>query len=344
MIPAFTSPNQFLHDPEFEIYEYGQRVDYFESPQRLRTLLDQLPSSGKVHTITAASAVPSQVTCHSPEYLLFLERIYNQWVSESPQDAGKFGVLYPTAHPIHKQLSLSTNIPTQLGNYVKDLSAPITSGTYPAAMASAGCAIAAANAILAGERLTLALCRPPGHHAGVASAAGYCYINNAAVAATTFRPLGKVAILDIDYHAGNGTQEIFYEDLNVPVCSIHADPHREYPYFAGFAHETGAGAGLGAHRNLPLPAGTQPTEYLGALDLACDWLAAHRPTALVISAGFDTYAQDPLGQFKITTPTYTRIGQRIAQLGLPTCVILEGGYNIPALPANLLALLNGLSF
>ena len=348
MIKAFTSPNQFLHDPSFEIYEYGQRIRYFESPERLQKMLSDLPKDGLVAIAMAEPATVDQISCHDQDYLTFLQTIYTRWELEAPRDAKRYHSLFPVSQrPSSSQLD-ATSIPALLGTYVKDLSAPIMRGTWQAALASAGCAIAGVNEFMLQDdtlhkNIAVALCRPPGHHAGISSCAGYCYINNAALAANVILQNRSVAILDIDYHAGNGTQQIFYENPQVPVCSIHADPANEYPYFAGFANETGSGAGLGFHKNLPLPSGTDPEAYINTLSEALEWLASKPTDTLVLSAGFDTYKDDPLGCFKLTTDTYHTIGSLISKLGKPVLVVLEGGYKISMLPTNLLALLHGLS-
>jgi acetoin utilization deacetylase AcuC-like enzyme len=183
------------------------------------------------------------------------------------------------------------------------------------------------------------LCRPPGHHAGKDYAGGYCFINNAAVAANWLSSKGQVALLDIDYHCGNGTQDIFYKRDDVFTVSIHADPDFEYPHYAGFANEKGSGRGFGFHHNFPLPAGTDDTAYLKTLDDSLGLIRGFKPKYLVISAGMDIYSDDPLGTIKVTTDGIREIGKRIASLGLPTVIIMEGGYNNDALGRNIVAFL-----
>jgi acetoin utilization deacetylase AcuC-like enzyme len=216
-----------------------------------------------------------------------------------------------------------------------DLSACIVEGTYQAALASANCALSAAELVSSGERISFALCRPPGHHAGKDYAGGYCFINNASVAANWLSSKGKVALLDIDYHCGNGTQDIFYERNDVLTISIHADPNFEYPHYWGYADETGSGAGLGFHKNLPLERGTDNGIYLSALDEALSLIRKFEPKHLVVSAGMDIYADDPLGKIKVTTEGIGEIGKRIASLGLPTVIVMEGGYANEVLGINI---------
>ena len=196
--------------------------------------------------------------------------------------------------------------------------------------------------MLAGDRAALALCRPPGHHCGADYLGGYCYLNNAAIAAEAAVAAGRrVAILDIDYHHGNGTQDIFYARGDVLFVSIHADPVTDYPFFWGHADETGIGEGEGANLNLPLPQGTALADYVPALDRALEKIAAFAPDLLVCSYGADTYAGDPISFFRIETGDYPVLARRIASLGVPTLVVMEGGYAVDALGANLAAFLSG---
>jgi acetoin utilization deacetylase AcuC-like enzyme len=212
-------------------------------------------------------------------------------------------------------------------------------GTYQAALSSANCALSGAKAIAGGERAAFALCRPPGHHAGRSYCGGYCYLNNAAIAANWLTSYGKVAVLDIDYHAGNGTQDIFYERGDVLTLSIHADPDGEYPAFCGYADETGAGRGSGLHRNFPLPPGTEDASYLSTLGEAIALIKSFSPDFLVLPTGMDLYAGDPLGQFHVTREGIRQIGERLAALGLPALIVMEGGYNNNALGENITTLL-----
>jgi acetoin utilization deacetylase AcuC-like enzyme len=212
-------------------------------------------------------------------------------------------------------------------------------GTYEAALSSANCALSGTQALLESEHVAFALCRPPGHHAGKDYAAGYCFINNAAVAANILTSEGKVAVLDIDYHAGNGTQDIFYSRSDILTISIHADPAYEYPYYAGYAEETGAGDGLGFHHNYPLPAGTDDSQYIETLRAAIEQTSRFQPKYLIVSAGMDIYDGDPLGKFKVTQKGIREIGNQIESLGFPTLFVMEGGYANETLGDNIIILL-----
>ncbi|HJU01054.1 MAG TPA: histone deacetylase family protein, partial [Actinomycetes bacterium] len=197
--------------------------------------------------------------------------------------------------------------------------------------------------VAAGEPAAYALCRPPGHHAGPGYYGGFCLLNNAAIAARAAAAGGRVAVVDVDFHHGNGTQDIFWEDPEVLYVSLHGDPAGHYPFFTGAADETGAGPGAGTTRNLPLPDGTGDDAYLDALAEALAVVEAFDPATLVVSAGFDTFEDDPIGAFRVTTAGFGRIGSALAALGRPTVVVQEGGYAVEALGANAVALMRGMS-
>lgn len=234
----------------------------------------------------------------------------------------------------------------QLGAYLFDTATPVVAGTWGAALAAVDVAISAAERVVGGAPIAYGLCRPPGHHAARGMLGGYCYFNNAAIVAEWLRREGgaqRVAILDIDYHHGNGTQQIFWERGDVLYLSLHADPARAYPYFSGYATESGSEAGTGLTRNWPLPAQTGIDQYASALAEALRMIVAFAPDApLVVSAGFDTFERDPIGDLALRTGDYAAIGRLIGGLGLPAIVLQEGGYAVDALGANALGLLTGL--
>ena len=231
----------------------------------------------------------------------------------------------------------------KLGFYSLDAGVPITAGTWEAVQASADVALTGARTLLDGAPAVFSLCRPPGHHAATAAMGGYCYLNNAAIAAQYLVDQGRarVAILDVDYHHGNGTQEIFYSRSDVLFLSLHADPRVEYPYFLGYADERGAGAGLGFTHNYPLPHGTTWEAYGPALDDACAKVEAFRPDALVVSLGVDTYEHDPISQFRLRTEDFPKIGARIAAARVPTLFVMEGGYAVEDIGVNAVNVLTG---
>jgi acetoin utilization deacetylase AcuC-like enzyme len=231
----------------------------------------------------------------------------------------------------------------KLGYYSLDAGVPITGGTWEAVQASADVALTGARALLDGAPAAFSLCRPPGHHAATAAMGGYCYLNNAAIAAQYLVDHGcsRVAILDVDYHHGNGTQEIFYTRRDMLFLSLHADPRVEYPYFLGHADERGAGPGVGFNHNYPLPHGTTWDAYGPALHDACAKIASFGPDVLVVSLGVDTYEHDPISQFRLTTDDFPRIGAGIAACRCPTLFVMEGGYAVEDIGVNAVNVLTG---
>ena len=276
---------------------------------------------------------------HSAEYIEFLRTAHDQW-----RAAGREGDAFPYTFPVVQRRPLRLQrIDALLGQYSFDTSTPITEGTWEAAYWAAQTALAATETVLGGERTAFALCRPPGHHCGADYLGGYSYLSNAAIAAEHAIASGskRIAILDVDYHHGNGTQDIFYHRADVLYVSIHADPVMDYPYYWGHADETGAGEGVGATLNLPLPRGTDWASYEPALLEAMNRVARHEPELLIVSYGADTFEGDPISHFKLKTSDYEPMAQRIASLGLPTVTVMEGGYAVDALGANVASFLSG---
>ncbi len=245
-------------------------------------------------------------------------------------------------HPVRNAATYPTHIVGRLGWHTADTGCPIGPGTWAAACAATDVATTAAQLVLDGEDAAYALCRPPGHHAFSDIAGGFCFLNNSAVAAAQLRlKHERVAILDVDVHHGNGTQGIFYERADVLTVSIHADPAFFYPFVWGYAHERGAGPGLGANLNIPLPKGTGDDDYIKAIGEAEKTIRAFAPGALVVALGLDASEHDPLAGLAVTTDGFRRIGAAIARLGLPTVFVQEGGYFSDILGANLTAALGG---
>ncbi len=345
----FYTETHRLHDPAFEVFDGGQRVPYLESPERMERVLKALRKTDWAEIVPPRDFGLDPIRAvHSEAYLNFLASAWTEWLAADPETAASADktALLPATFAA-KRDQLPESILGKAGFFLLDLSVPVVEGTYAAALASANCALSTAEFISSSTvrrpSSAFALCRPPGHHAGREIAGGYCFLNNAAIAAQWLTRFGKVAILDVDYHAGNGTQDIFYARRDVLTISIHADPSFEYPYYAGYASETGEGDGLGFHRNFPLPAGTDDAAYLQTLDQALERITAHGPTSLVISLGVDGFGGDPLGKFKLTRQGFGEIGRRVAALHLPTAILMEGGYNTDALGENVAAFLESFS-
>jgi acetoin utilization deacetylase AcuC-like enzyme len=271
---------------------------------------------------------------HSDDYLELLQSAHRDWLA-----AGREGDAFPYTFPTVGRRPLGlTRIDALLGQHSFDTASPIGAGTWQACYWSAQTALSALAAVLGGERSAFALTRPPGHHAGADYFGGYCYLNTAAIAAEAGIAAGRqrVAILDVDYHHGNGTQDIFRGRADVAFASIHADPAMDYPYFWGHADESG-----GTTLNLPLPRGTGWADYQPALVRALEWIAEFDPQLLILSYGADTYAGDPISFFELQTDDYAAMARGIATLGVPTLIVMEGGYAVDALGANVAAFLSG---
>jgi acetoin utilization deacetylase AcuC-like enzyme len=252
-------------------------------------------------------------------------------------EAGRPGDAIPYAFPVVGRRPLRLDrIDAQMGLYSFDATTPITAEAFRASYGSAQSALAATHAVLAGDRTAFALCRPPGHHAGADYCGGYCHLNTAAIAAQAARDAGveRVAILDIDYHHGNGTQDIFWHRGDVFYASVHADPITDYPFYWGHADEVGGGDGEGTTLNLPLPHGTTLDPFRRAQAKALEAIARFGPGLLVLSFGADTWEGDPISHFKLTTADYAVLAHDIAECGWPTVVAMEGGYAVGALGAN----------
>jgi acetoin utilization deacetylase AcuC-like enzyme len=340
-VKIFYSETHRKHEPPFEVFDGGLRVPYLENPDRMDKILTALHSESweELHEPTDFGLDPI-LAVHDKEYLDFLASAWTEWLATRPQDPS---TLLPATFALRRQPHKPKSLLGRAGYYIMDLSACIVEGTYVASLASANCALSAAQVVAeGGERSAFGLCRPPGHHAGKDYAGGYCFINNAAVTANWLSAKGKVAVLDVDYHCGNGTQDIFYDRDDVLTISIHADPDFEYPNYFGYADECGEGRGFGYHQNYLLPKGTGDDTYLETLNRALRKVSEFKPAYLVVSAGMDIYADDPLGTIKVTTEGIRKIALQIAALDLPTVIIMEGGYANDALGRNILAFLGEL--
>lgn len=324
----------------------GRLVPCHETPARLEYVLDALRQRG-IGTLQTPAAPDLDLIrrVHSPRYVDFLRDAWADWVALDPANA-ELDIL-PSVWPVRgfRHDISPTNFAARVGLFSFDSGSPLTAGTWEAAAAGAACAIDAARAVSGGSgpRAAMALTRPPGHHAGADFFGGYCFLNNAALAAQALREAGaeRVAVLDIDYHHGNGTQSIFYERGDVLTVSVHGDPTTEYPFFLGYADESGQGAGRGANLNLPLAAGTDFAGWSEALEQGLAAIGRFKPDALVIALGVDTYEGDPISKFKLRSADYLKVGARLARLGLPAVFTMEGGYAVAEVGANVANVLEG---
>jgi acetoin utilization deacetylase AcuC-like enzyme len=336
-----TAPDVAMHDPLYEV-NLGQRVSpVWESPQRHAVLHAAMVEAGFDTTPAVSHGERIWRDVHDPELVDWLRDGYAAW-----REAGGPEVLIPDAFA-HRALSVRRP-PSPIGAagwWLMDTATPIVAGSWQAATAAVDAALTAVDLVVdGGHTVVHALTRPPGHHAGRAYLGGFCLVNHAAIAATALRrQVGRVTVLDIDHHHGNGTQELFLTDDQVQYVSLHADPASAYPWFAGFADEIGEGPGRGTTLNLPMPKGTDDDSYIATLQRAAEAIDAHDPAVIVLSLGTDTADGDPVGGLGLSTDAYARIGAAIAALGRPVVSVHEGGYDLARIGGDSVNVLRGLS-
>jgi acetoin utilization deacetylase AcuC-like enzyme len=334
------SPLHAGHAGQLELTA-GRLLPGFELPARaeiIRARIDEVGLGPVLEPAPQTLEVANRV--HRPDYVEFLSKAWDLWTA-----AGYEGPALPFVWPTRglRDDLRPEKITALLGYYSFDGGSAFVAGTWAAIESSYASALTAADLVAAGERSVYALCRPPGHHAGRRAAGGYCYVNNAASAATRLRDAGakRVAILDVDFHHGNGTQEIFYDRGDVLVVNLHGDPATEYPYFLGSPEERGSGEGVGFNLNLPMPAGSDFAVWREALVTGLAAIERSGAEALVVSLGVDTFEGDPISHFRLKTEDYPKVGQAIAALGLPTVFVQEGGYAVAAIGENAVGVLTG---
>ena len=333
------SPLHHRHTATTEL-DGGILVTPYEKPSRAETILSRV-----IHQKLGDVIEPDQfgldpiLRVHSANYVDFLEHCWSDWTA-----AGKPGEAIPAIWAgrgmRHRE---PKDIDGRLGYFSFSAETSITEGTWDAAFASAQVALTAQKLVANGDRAAFALCRPPGHHAAADVYGGYCFFNNAAISAQAFLDQGakRVAILDVDFHHGNGAQSIFYNRDDVLTISLHGDPDHAFPHFLGFEEETGEGAGEGYNLNIPYPPGTPFSVWQQGLERACREIDQYAPDAVIVALGVDTFEDDPISFFKLTSSDYLTMGQRISQLNLPTLFTMEGGYDVDAIGINAVNVLEG---
>lgn len=333
-------PEQQRHYPQ-QFLVNGVFQPNPEVPERHERLLQAALSAGCRHEQPLAHGMEPLAAVHTDRYLDFLERAWQRW----QRIEGAAPAVIPNIHPDRRAVGYPASVVAQAGYHMADAAAPLAGGSWQSILWSAWTAVHAARLLLDGEPLAYALCRPPGHHAFADMAGGFCYLNNTAIATELLRRRHpRVAILDVDLHHGNGTQSIFYERGDVLTVSIHAHPERFYPFFWGYADETGAGEGRGCNLNLPLPRGSGDAEFLAALETGLQHIGAFAPGALVVALGLDAFEGDPFGGLQVSTAGFGRIAEHIARrLPVPTLLVQEGGYLCDELGDNLAAFLRPLA-
>ena len=328
----------------------GRLVPCHEVPDRLDHVLTELTrrSLGPMSSPPEPADLDNVLArIHTPRYLDFIAHAWDEWVALDPSNAELDAL--PSVWPgrAFRHDVLPHNFAARMGLFSFDAGTPLTAGAWVAARGGAACAVTAARHVAAASvtepTSAFVLTRPPGHHAGPDFFGGYCFLNNAALAAQTLLDSGtqRVAVLDVDYHHGNGTQSIFYERADVFTASIHGDPLTEYPFFLGHADERGAGEGTGFNLNLPLPRGTGFADWRAALQQAVATIQGFGAQALVVALGVDTFEGDPISGFGLKSADYLEVGRDIAALGLPTVIVFEGGYAVAEVGVNVVNVLEG---
>lgn len=318
-----------------EIHHIHER-GYVESPVRVRSILSALEKSGLFEHMEAMPFPDSHLHgIHDADFLSYIARACEE-VAENKS-------LYPYVFPIRNKTRPPTDSTVLPGYYCIDTFTPIHRNAYPAARGGVNAALTAAQALLDGRRISYALVRPPGHHAERRAFGGFCYLNNTAIAAQFLREQGRVAILDIDYHHGNGQQDIFYNRSDILTVSIHGHPNFAYPYFTGFEDETGVDEGEGFNLNIPLEESVNGEQYLKALSKALRRISGFEPDFLVVAFGLDTARHDPTGTWSLTPADFRMNGRMIGETGLPILVIQEGGYRTRSLGTNARSFFQGMA-
>lgn len=333
------SDDHRLQDGKAELVD-GRLMPCFEMPRRADMILERVREVGLGEVIEPRDFGRDPILkVHDLKFVNFLEQAWDLWTQ-----SGRNHDALPLNWPIRGMRNREPEtIDGKLSYYSFDAGTPITSGSWRAATSAVNVALTGVEEIAKGARSVFSLCRPPGHHAAADYYGGYCFLNNAAIAAQAWRDRGasRIAVLDVDYHHGNGTQSIFYERNDVFFASIHGDPRQEFPYFLGYADETGEGAGAGFNANYPLRWGSDFGLWSEALEEACGRIQAFDAEGLVVSLGVDTFKDDPISHFRLESDDYLRVGERIARLGLPTLFVMEGGYAVEAIGINAVKVLTG---
>ena len=345
------TPAHLGHDVTVETY-MGQPIPANEVAERAEIIRATLDADGGFERGEPTAHGTAPITAvHDPGLLAFLEVAWSEVRRQQLAVPFLSADTYPNRAMFEgmsdEAIAALVREPEQVGGragyWGLDSAAPLVAGTYVAALGAVDVALTTMDLVLGGATSAYGLCRPPGHHAARAMYGGYCFFNNAAIVAEAITAAAgeRVAILDVDYHHGNGTQQIFWRRGDVRYVSIHADPQRAYPYFLGRADETGEGDGAGENLNIPLRAGATNDDYLAATDRAVEAIAAVPGSVVVVSLGFDTYGLDPIGDFALTTDVYHEVGRRVAALGRRLVILQEGGYHRPSLGENARAWLRG---
>jgi acetoin utilization deacetylase AcuC-like enzyme len=339
-LAVVTDDRHLHHDPPFELNGGSRVAPPWERPERIAALRSGLDRVDHDLVLPTGHDDAAVLAVHDPDLVAFLRDGHRAWRAAGGPDPMIPDTFFSRRWAPDERPPTS---PTALaGWWCFDTATPVVSGSWEATRAAVDVALTAADLVAAGAPVAYALTRPPGHHTGVRAFGGFCLLNPAAIAARSLATVGRVAVLDVDVHHGNGTQEVFWDDPQVFYASLHGDPAHLYPYVTGHADEVGAGRGRGTTRNVPLPPGTGDTGYLAALEGVLDELDRYDPATVVVSLGLDAADVDPLGSLALTAEGYTEVGRRLRAFGRPVALVQEGGYAVDHLGALLAATLDGL--
>ncbi len=333
------SDDHYHHQGKYELIN-GEFLPPFENVKRMEIILERIKSTHLGDIILPKDfGLEPLKRVHTERFVNFLQTAHDEW-RKLRGDTDALPLIWPNRG---LRMIEPESIDGKLGYFSYDAGTPITATSWKAITSSVNVALTGAEKIMQGEKTIFSLCRPPGHHADAEHYGGYCFFNNAAIAAQYMRDHGanKVAILDVDYHHGNGTQSIFYNRSDVLFVSLHANPHHEYPHFLGYEDEAGEGKGLGYNFNYPMPFGTDWKVFGESLEQGVKNVRDYRPDALIVSLGVDTYEKDPISHFKLQHEDFTKMGQMIAALKLPTHFVMEGGYAVDEIGVNVVNTLMG---
>ena len=334
-IPLVCSDIHVAHAPRLQTVD-GREHQHPEVPDRARVIERALVRANlatPIKPVVHADVTIDEV--HDPEYRRFIKNVC--------QEISEGACLTPRGISLDSKALQSKDPAIRVGHYAFGQDAPLMRGTYRAAREACDIALTGLDHVRNGARHVFALCRPPGHHAEYARMGGFCYFNNAVVAAHSFSSQGRVAMLDLDYHHGNGSQNLTYERADILYVSLHADPAFAYPGFSGWQEEVGVGAGEGYNANFPLRAYLAIGEYLSSLEQACEVVVAFDPDLVIVSIGFDTHTEDPIAQLSLDSCDFGRIAACVDAMGLPTLHVLEGGYALDYLGESAMSYVQGLS-
>ena len=337
MITIYSEKHR-LRNSKTELFG-GILVSPFENPSRADVILKRVEGEKLGEVIEPNEfSMESVFAVHDKKFIEFLEEAWREWTKTKNK-----GEVIPSCWPARRMSTrIPDNIEGKVGYYAMASETSMSSGTWEAAVSSKNVALTGAEFLLRErEKGVFSLCRPPGHHAAIDMYGGYCFLNNAAIAAQWFIDNGVklVSILDIDFHHGNGTQDIFYEREDVLYLSIHGDPRDAFPYFSGYFEETGKAEGLGKTYNYPMPPGTRFKSWCNKLEHSLEKISQFGTGVLVVSLGVDTFEKDPISFFKLKSDDFLRIGKLISNLGIPTLFVMEGGYDIEELGINVVNVL-----